>query len=64
MILVIEILGGNYFRNSRWTYRTISVFFKKCFMSSLKTELVPIQLDLDKIHEEVRTLSKTIARIF
>lgn len=39
-------------------------FFKKCFMSSLKTELVPIQLDLDKIHEEVRTLSKNDCKNF
>jgi len=39
-------------------------FFKKCFMSSLKSELIPIQLDLDKIHEEIRTLSKNDCKNF
>ena len=33
-------------------------YFKKCFKSALKTELIPITLDLAQIHKDINSMNK------
>ncbi len=62
MILALEIIGG-----------IIAIvggliglyqFFKKCFLSALKSELIPIQIDLGQIHKDIREMNDRDIRNF
>ena len=39
-------------------------YFKKCFKSALKTELIPIQLDLGQIHKDIKEMNERDIRNF
>ena len=39
-------------------------YFKKCFKSALKTELIPIQLDLGQIHKDIKEMNDRDIRNF
>ena len=42
----------------------IYFYFKKCFKSALKTELIPIQLDLGQIHKDIKEMNERDIRNF
>lgn len=56
MILALEIIGGVFAIVGGLI--GLYQFFKKCFKSALKGELLQITLDLENIHKDIRQMDK------